>query len=504
MGEIQTGNSFERNGVRLEELLWRLFDRDGAMRKGARDTLFSISCEIANGGGRSNENPASFEGWDPNRLYKEIAAIVESPAFETEEFLVAFGLYSLLLENNRLSVRLSCSGVVLQPPNHEVTNEAWVQFVWKELHQSDNESTAEISKRIVHSTPCGRTESELKAAEERLLKWMEYFEDPEFKSDFDEYYVVGGILHFSKLPFLKVPEMISVLMGSRIGTHRANDLLIRYGSAARWFASDLLRLVQSSKHEYWIPIEALGAVGRNNPEVVCALLEMIRSDDPKVQERGLATFAEMGPELGDSHTEVLARILELQTRGRIQSKVDALASVGRDHPEIRAMILEAAKPRPPRLVKYKTSNSFYPEATYDAVMHERGPALEAIRYFVDYPNEAIPVLVEALESFEEYDPDWSCLGDCARIAKSFEAFGPLASAVTLRLAEKFRDADRQDANPTKLLRALTAMGPSAAAALPILEWVHREEEGVGEGEFRYPDEFTDPLGWAIYKIKGGV
>ncbi|MCA9093740.1 MAG: hypothetical protein KDA68_09655 [Planctomycetaceae bacterium] len=500
MGEILAGGSVERDGVGLEEWLWRLFDEDGSKRAAARDFLYSMMIEIPDGGAITKENIGKR---DPDRFYKNIESIADSPAFETEEFLVALGLYHLVLSANRLGAKFNLTGEVQQPPHQEYSDEAWTKSLWKELRQSFNESTVEISKRIVHSTACGRTESELNVAEERLRRWMAYFESPEFRSDLDGQYVVGAILLNCVLPFLRVPEMISVFMESRMGTGLADKLLIRYGSAASWFAAELLHLVQFPKQGYWIPTEALGVVGRNDSNVAGALLEMIRSDDPEVQERGLAVLKVMGPELGHYFDEILKRILELQTNARLTSNVAALASVGRKDPEIRAKVLEMAKPRPPRIVKYTTGIRSHPEATCDLAMFDRGPALEAIRYFVDYPDEAVPVLIEALESFEEYDEDMNYFGDCARISASLEAFGPAASSAAFRLAEIFRDGDHQDGYPKTLLQALVAMGPSASAALQILEPIYQEQiQGVDES-FEVPDEFTDPLGWVIYQIKRG-
>ena len=60
----------------------------------------------------------------------------------------------------------------------------------------------------------------------------------------------------------------------------------------------------------------------------------------------------------------------------------------------------------------------------------------------------------------------------------------------------------------EVIRLLGDIGPPAAAALPALEALNNEStqaQGTGPSpaeETEPPDRATDPLGWAIWRIRG--
>ncbi|MCA9093739.1 MAG: hypothetical protein KDA68_09650 [Planctomycetaceae bacterium] len=516
MGKFHPDRWIERDGVGLEEWLWRLFDEDGSMRAAARDFLYTLTQTAPKEQSFDpNQTGESVEDLYPFRAFREIKAIVDSPGFQTEEFLVAVGLYFLVLRENAREVPDHSQKPVNRKSRRlkAAQKKNSPQQPWDELRETPGESTAEIAYRIVQSMPCGRTESELTEAEERLRKWLDYFEHHGFESDLDQQGVVSRILHLSKFPILKVPELISLFMEHRSGVEFVSWISWNTIPASQRFVSDLLNRVLASR-KMWkaIPATLLGSFSRDDPRVAGLLLEMIRSDDPKEQERGLKSLVGMRPELGDYHSEILKRILELQTSQSNWFCVQALASVGRDDPEIRAMVLEMAKPCPPRIVTIEIGAHRKSSWSYDEAMEDRSSALEAIRYFVDYPDEAVPVLIEALGSFEEFDPDYMYDGTCVRVSEILEAFGPAAGPWAYRMAEEYQARVRRGEYPQGLLRALGAMGPAAGAALTILEPMSVDEialrrklveESLWEEPGLCPDEFDFPVGWTIYRIKGG-
>lgn len=49
--------------------------------------------------------------------------------------------------------------------------------------------------------------------------------------------------------------------------------------------------------------------------------------------------------------------------------------------------------------------------------------MSAMEYFTAYPDECLPVLIEALETFEEFDPDEGYYGCHSRVSNLIALFG---------------------------------------------------------------------------------
>jgi hypothetical protein len=112
-------------------------------------------------------------------------------------------------------------------------------------------------------------------------------------------------------------------------------------------------------------------------------------------------------------------------------------------------VIGLARPRPAHLVGAEDGPAF------DQTMVERGAAIDAMQYLVEHPDECMPVLIECIESFEEYDPDWEYYGPVARVARALELFGPAASEAAPILAGKLGQSDA--AAPRAIRAALAAI-----------------------------------------------
>ncbi len=95
----------------------------------------------------------------------------------------------------------------------------------------------------------------------------------------------------------------------------------------------------------------------------------------------------------------------------------ALASVGRDHEVALRRVLELASPRPPRW----RSHALYPEGRLDETMCERGAAISALYHLQKYSAEIVPVLVNAFDTFQEFDPDQDEHGEHERVCRALGA-----------------------------------------------------------------------------------
>ena len=140
-------------------------------------------------------------------------------------------------------------------------------------------------------------------------------------------------------------------------------------------------------------------------------------------------------------------------------------------------------------------------------MAERGSAISALRHFPRFGAEVVPVLVDALDSFEEYDPDWDEHGEHARVCAALGEFGAAAVASVPRLV-RFLDqlSTRQDAYHRAhdaVCRLLESLGEDASAALPALERLRAGRVCVEEthSDSLDPDE---PLDRAILAIRGEI
>lgn len=144
----------------------------------------------------------------------------------------------------------------------------------------------------------------------------------------------------------------------------------------------------------------------------------------------------------------------------------------------------------------------YPNMAYDQTLHARGTALSALNCFTEYPEECLPVLIEAMHSFEEFDPDECYHGPQSRIAGVVVKFGPKASSAVASLIQHLEDDPEQV--PTSLLEALVSIGPAAKAALPALrelqvKFADPDEDPKHDGSPIAKHE--DLIGWAIQQFE---
>ncbi len=176
------------------------------------------------------------------------------------------------------------------------------------------------------------------------------------------------------------------------------------------------------------------------------------------------------------------------------------ASRGRHLPEVRQRLIHLASDRSadvPRAAAFAL-----PPA--DQIMVERGCALDTLRLFHDHADECLPVLIEAVNSFEEYDPDWCYNGPLGRISAALAAFGENAGPAAATLAVHLND--EEDAFPQAILEALQAIGPAAYEALPMLHafrekrWSMDVDEPMPDLNAGITDEYDDPVGFTIQCI----
>jgi hypothetical protein len=288
---------------------------------------------------------------------------------------------------------------------------------------------------------------------------------------------------FSRLgsELLAAPEGLTAMLAEPKLRPEALEAIDRAGPAAISFASrflaelDALPRETDNMHRYFDAYRALGSVSRGHPTVIDALLA--RLDHPDASIRQSVAFALRHAD-GKLCGRNAAAVEKLQrawaTPEGLPEVLDlqSLASIGRDDAAIRARVASQLQLQQAPLA----ADNAYPRERYNWVMVHRGYAIEATAYLTAYPGEFVPLLIEAMETFEEYDEDEGHNGACERIARALGRFGPGAAAAAVPLA-LWISRDRDGDFPRAILDALGKIGPAARDALPLLDAYRRATAG---------------------------
>jgi hypothetical protein len=265
---------------------------------------------------------------------------------------------------------------------------------------------------------------------------------------------------------------LRVLLAERAHRGEALQALARIGPAAIEFAPTLLdELDTATDLHFYDAAEALGSIGRGHRAVIDALLGRLRSGPIPVRARAARALSHAGPPLAGRADAAIDLLLGATYNPElVLSALPALASIGRDREVALARVLEILAPRPPRWGAMESTH----DDPYDATMVERGVALDAVHHFQRFAEQVVSSLIEAFDTFFEYDSDWDYHGEHARVCSALEAFGPLAAPAVPRLVRYLEDwagcpEDDREAWPRGILDLLTAMGPVARTVLPTLE-----------------------------------
>jgi hypothetical protein len=274
---------------------------------------------------------------------------------------------------------------------------------------------------------------------------------------------------------LDAPDLLDRMLDVRGLRHDVLKALERIGRPAIAFARKLLSgldaIDEQSRH-FDAP-HALAAVGAGDPEIVEALLARLNHQSVHVRRAACDTLTHMGPDVAALSVQLTRRLMEMTyDPDDTCAATRALASVAREDESALHRVLELAAPQPPRMVSVPN----HPQYAYDAVSSERGSAIDGLAFFSGFADRVIPVLIEAFDSFEEYDPDLSYEGDHERVCAALEKFGAAAAPAVPRLIRALEtwagivEAGREDVPgwPNDIFKLLTSIGPAAQSALPVL------------------------------------
>ena len=237
--------------------------------------------------------------------------------------------------------------------------------------------------------------------------------------------------------FLAAPEALQGVLQHPQQAYQALAALERIGPSAVAFAPRLLEIIQPGDNWEGSRAEgaarAMGAIARDNGELIDEIRRSLRDARVEVHSAAALALTCLGTKVAGREQEIVGELTALLANGGGGYVIHALASVGRHIPEARRRVLELAQPRPP----VWESVPWFPSTKHDRVMTERADAIDAMRYLADYPDECMPVLVEAVDSFREPSPD---CGPTSRIEETLKCFGPTAGPLAVALAARLRTA----------------------------------------------------------------
>jgi len=291
---------------------------------------------------------------------------------------------------------------------------------------------------------------------------------------------------------LAAPDAVHQALADPVVASSVTDGLKRLGPAAIQYAETFIDQLDRST-EWFRYADVLGAIGRGSVHVVDAMIVRMRQAWGTVRGGAIATLGSMGPDVAGRESEIISMLIAIVKNPDDDARDTALAalgSVGRNSEDALALVIDCAAPRPARMRKVPDT-----QYEYDEVMFRRGVALSALGNFVRFAGRATPVLVDALDSFAEFDPDEmrDDDGGLGRVMDALRKLGPGATAAAPDLAKRLR-ADDGDVR-WGIVRALGDMGPPASAALPALEQLRRELEAEDD------ESNENPVSKAIRQIR---
>lgn len=419
------------------------------------------------------------------RFEQAVREAVDAPGFPRATFVRKLLLYRMAQKRDWLR------RVSQMSHQDETYDRRETELIERALTSPDEAERGRAAKRF------GRLFCAALSRDQRLSDGAESMQPPGMVS-----YLVFNALGE---PLLEASDLLREMLADRYEQSHALEALVRIGTKGRAFATDLLSVLDQARDDGgFYGAHAMAAVGRGDPEVVGELVRRLREGTPVVKSGAAATLEEMGTDVAGREGEIVDLLRPMLAGPETRyAGVGALASVGRDREDVMREVVELARPKEPRWKAVKQGKY---EHRYDETMWDRGVAIHALRYFTRFPDQVVPVLADAVETFEEYDPDLQ-RGQSAheRVVNSLRAFGPAAAAAVPVLVRHVRQGDGEA--DMEVIRLLGDIGPGAGEALSALEELWREsgeERSAVWDEGEAPTREFDPVAWAIGRVRGEI
>lgn len=492
--------SFEREGVTLRDWLWRLLDEDRQTRVAAGDVLQAMETGRRSIHTESTDlQPLPDVVAQQGRFEQAVRLAVDASDFGTADFVRKLIAYRLALKRDWLRrVDQLCERDSKRDEQFDRLAEKLTEKIGSDAAASEKQHARERLARLSAIYICGAGDSESDPCAD-----AESLSSAGLAS-----HRIFGILNRE---LLAAPDALqSMLETENRGQLRSDALaaLARIGPPAIAFAAQMIEEIEAlphpSKDKYptFDAARALGAIGRGDAVTVASIVRLLASDSPSQRVAAAETAEYLGTDVCGREEEIVTLLTPmLNLDNEYYAALPAMASVGRHLVHARFQVIAIAKARPP---KWRTAP--WPEGTnekYDQTMFERGVAISAMHYLRDYADECLPVLIDAMDTFEEFDPDEMYDGPQGRICTVLASFGPKAAPAANAVVSLLSfDSDEP---LTSILEALAEMGPRAHYVIPKLLAFREKymgDEPLEDLDTVLVNRYDDFVGWAIQRIRG--
>jgi len=423
----------------LADWLLQLVDEDAAKRKVAAKVVtdrFFMPTELL---------PSTQDGVEAflEEFRAEVRKVVNTPGFPTAEFV-----------QNLLSLNLALK-------------ESWCAKVDEE-HKRDKETDQAALAKL--------GEDPSKADQKRYVRrvWIHTLRECKRirEEEPHEVFVTGAasawVIESLGEALLPAAVILREMLSSRHKASVASEAIARMGRKGLQFYEDLLAGLSRDEgnHNHYCA-QALGGVLKAAPEKIPEILRLALQAGGASQMAALRALGACGRTATEALPELEARLREIfETSTDEKIWFGAITTLGKcgQTAETVTSLLACLDLRDP---------------------NRTGEIIVALGELGREPQRVVPRLAELLDSFEEYDPDWSYHGEHERVVQALSVFGAEAAPAIPALVrhiwtgpEKYWTEDKklqERPEPDEaVIKFLGELGPAASSALPVLLDVRKE------------------------------
>jgi hypothetical protein len=303
---------------------------------------------------------------------------------------------------------------------------------------------------------------------------------------------------------LPAAEAIRFMLGTKDRAYLASQIISRMDRAGLEFYGDLIAGLKENDPNYYFP-RALGPLLNHAPEKVHEILELSADSNLEVRLNAINT-------LGHATRTAFAKFPEVETRLR-----DALTKTTNER-EWFALAFALGK-----VATERETVLVLVGALVNNPDDKRAEIITALGNIGKFGDLVLPRLISLLDGFKEYDPDYCYHGEHERVVDALRAFGPAAAAAVPTLIRhiwmkpsqywtKERTPAERAEPDEEVIKLLGELGPEARETLPHLLEVQKEmnrryaEESPGNTsddaepkDVSLPDDYLEI---AIKRIQG--
>jgi hypothetical protein len=265
-------------------------------------------------------------------------------------------------------------------------------------------------------------------------------------------------------------DLLREMLSSKGEAHTASDAIARMGRPGLEFYGDLLRGLKSDDGNHY-SAKALGALLKTAPEKIPEVLQLTHASSGHEQASAISALGYCGKQATEFCPDVeawLLAILESNPQSRLwYAVVGALGDCARSSKTVDAL-----------LARLDSDDA-----------GQKGEIISALGSMGVEPNRVVPRLIEMLDAYEEYDPDWQYFGEHGRVVCALRGFGSAAASAVPALERHIWQKEHSDPDD-EVIKFLGELGPVAREALPSLQQVRVEMRQRNAATDAYDDTDT--------------